>query len=270
MNGNEQFLGTVREKKFYIFVPQRFSSGPVRLTGIRMNAAQPPESDEINLSTYEGKVILVSGHDGGDWIYLARVVEESGPMISDFLIRQLAGEETKKLCALVIGHKKNSPGAVNENSRLSEFEFNEDLALRIEQKVKKAKVQRIYRRTYQTLPDDTNAFDPGFIVSLHCNAFNRQASGTEVLYYHSSQKGMKMAEILLKNLVAHMGLTDRGIKPKTAEDRGGYLLRYTNAPCVIAEPFFIDNDQDLARAKEDMDGLAAVYADAIDKITEIL
>ncbi|UCG13233.1 MAG: N-acetylmuramoyl-L-alanine amidase [Deltaproteobacteria bacterium] len=46
--------------------------------------------------------------------------------------------------------------------------------------------------------------------------------------------------------------------------RGGYLLRYTNAPCVIAEPFFIDNDEDLAKANEDLAGLAAVYATAID------
>jgi len=40
-----------------------------------------------------------------------------------------------KLCALVIGHKKRSPGAINANSNLSEFDFNEILALRIEKKV---------------------------------------------------------------------------------------------------------------------------------------
>jgi N-acetylmuramoyl-L-alanine amidase len=42
----------------------------------------------------------------------------------------------KKLCALVIGHKKRSPGAVNKNQNLSEFVFNDDLAVRIERKVK--------------------------------------------------------------------------------------------------------------------------------------
>ena len=61
-----------------------------------------------------------------------------------------------------------------------------------------------------------------------------------------------------------------GVKPKKSEDRGGYLLRYTHAPCVIAEPFFIDNDEDLARAREDPDGLALAYARAIDKITEMV
>ena len=160
-----------------------------------------------------------------------------------------------KLCALVIGHKKRSSGAINVNSNLTEFDFNEDLALRIEKKVQKAEIQRIYRRTYKELPDDINALNSDFIISLHCNAFNTQVSGTEVLYYHKSQKGKKMAEILLTHLVEHLKLANRGIKPKMAEDRGGYLLRYTKAPCVIAEPFFIDNDDDLDRAQEDLDGL---------------
>jgi N-acetylmuramoyl-L-alanine amidase len=144
------------------------------------------------------------------------------------------------------------------------------LALRIEKKVQKTEVQRVYRRTHKELPDDINALEPDFIVSLHCNAFNTQVSGTEVLYYDKSEKGKKMAEILLKHLVEHLKLGNRGIKPKTAEDRGGYLLCYTKAPCVISEPFFIDNDDDLARAQEDLDGLALAYANTIEEISEVV
>ncbi len=173
-----------------------------------------------------------------------------------------------KLCALVIGHKKHTPGAKNATANLSEFDFNEDLALRIERKVQKAVIQRIYRRTLQELPDDINALGPDFIVSLHCNAFDCNVSGTEVLYYHRSAKGKKMAEILLNHLVAQLTLPNRGIKPKTSEDRGGYLLRYTDAPCVIGEPFFIDNDNDLKKVQKDLDGLAIAYAVAIDEIAE--
>ena len=173
-----------------------------------------------------------------------------------------------KLCALVIGHKKKSPGAVNTNSNISEFDFNEDLAMQIEKKAEKAQIQRIYRRTYKQLPDDINELGPDFIVSLHCNAFNTEASGTEMLYYHKSEKGKEIAKILLSRIVDHLKLPDRGIKPKTSEERGGYLLRYTDAPCVIAESFFIDNDDDLARAQEDIEGLAGVYAKAIDQISE--
>lgn len=173
-----------------------------------------------------------------------------------------------KLCALVIGHKKKTPGAANVDKNITEFDFNEDLALRIEKKVEKSQVQRIYRRTYKQLPDDINELNSDFIISLHCNAFDTNVSGTEVLYYHRSEKGKKTAEILLSHLVDHLKLSNRGIKSKTSEDRGGYLLRYTKAPCVVAEPFFIDNDDDLVRALEDIDGLAGTYAKAIDQISE--
>lgn len=176
----------------------------------------------------------------------------------------------KKLCALVIGHKKKSPGAGNKNQNLYEYDFNNDLALRIERTVGDTDIQRVCRRTYILLPDDINALKPDFIISLHCNAFNAAVSGTEVLYYHKSSKGEKMARILLKHLVEFLELPERGIKPKTAEDRGGYLLRYTHKPCVIAEPFFIDNDRDLAKAQGDMEGLASAYAKAIDEISRII
>ena len=172
-----------------------------------------------------------------------------------------------KLCALVIGHKKKSPGAANVDAKLAEFNFNEELARRIETMTVNAEIQRVYRRTYKSLPDDINELGPDFIVSLHCNAFNRKASGTEVLYHHKSRKGERLAGILLRHLVDHLKLPNRGIKPRTAEDRGGYLLRYTKAPCVIGEPFFIDNDDDLAKAQGDLDGLAAAYANAIDEFS---
>lgn len=176
----------------------------------------------------------------------------------------------KKLCALVIGHKKASPGAKNENRELSEFDFNDDLARLIEKNTETVLIQKVYRRTYNQLPGDINELNPDFIVSLHCNAFNKEVSGTEVLYHHRSQNGKQIAEILLKHLAGKLNLPNRGIKPKTTEDRGGTLLKYTNAPCIIAEPFFIDNDNDLDRALEDLDGLAKAYANAIDEMSQVV
>jgi len=171
-----------------------------------------------------------------------------------------------KKCALVIGHKKASPGAVNPTSGLTEFSFNDKLAIDIEEEVGGTFVQRIYRRTYNTLPGDINEFNPDFIISLHCNAFNRSASGTEVLFYHRSTKGKLMAEILNEHLVEALGLKNRGTKPKTAEDRGGNLLKNTDAPCVIAEPFFIDNNDDLKTATDKRDALVKAYATGIEAI----
>ena len=175
-----------------------------------------------------------------------------------------------KTCALVIGHKKASPGAENTSSGVTEFAFNEQLAMEIEQKVSGVQIQRVYRRTYKTLPGDINELEPDFSISLHCNAFNQTASGTEVLFYHRSDKGRQMAEILNEKLVRALGLKNRGVQPKTAEDRGGYLLKNAAAPCVIAEPFFIDNDMDLEAATSKRQLLVSAYAEGIEAIADMI
>ncbi len=175
-----------------------------------------------------------------------------------------------KTCALVIGHKRSSPGAVNRSSGTSEFAFNESLSKKIENAVTGVIVQRIFRRTYQTLPGDINDLNPDFIISLHCNAFNESVSGTEVLYYHRSTVGEQIAGVLQKKLLQALKLKDRGIKPKTTEDRGGFLLRYTKAPCILAEHFFIDNDSDLKIAKKNRKQLVQAYAEAISSIAVIV
>ncbi len=288
MQGKDILLGTIRPSGYL-----KTESGEILLTKIQIQAAQSPESAVIEFATDDaGKMALVRGDLSGNVLYSANIIEIASPMTGS-LIKTLINKDVmsfkeiqdqiakpeseeietgkqKKLCALVIGHKKNSPGAVNINSDVTEFDFNEDLALRIEKKVNHTEIQKVYRKTYKELPDDINAIDPDFVVSLHCNAFNTKASGTEVLYYHKSEMGNKMAENILNHLVEYLKLPDRGVKPKSAEDRGGYLLRYTKAPCVIAEPFFIDNDNDLARAQEGIEGLAEAYAKAIEAVSQII
>jgi len=79
-----------------------------------------------------------------------------------------------------------------------------------------------------------------------------------------------MAEILNENLVDALGLNNRGIKPKSAEDRGGYLLKSTSAPCIIAEPFFIDNDSDLKAVTDNRNALIKAYANSIESIVNAI
>ena len=265
-------------------------SGEILLTEQRKRTSkdQEPVSMKVDAESL-GKMAFVSGNLTKKVLFDAKIVEILSPVtgslinaltekdivsleeIKERLSKRDSGTSEKqtrpKKCALVIGHKKTSPGALNPNSDIKEFEFNDTLALRVEGKATTTEVQRIYRRTYKDLPGDINQYNPHFTISLHCNAFNQEVSGTEVLYYYKSKKGKMIAEVLQNALVKQLKLPDRGIKPKTSEDRGGYLLRYTKAPCVIAEPFFIDNDDDLARAQEDLEGLAAAYAGAIDAIS---
>ncbi len=269
MSGNEQFFGMVRNGEFYVFAPQHLEGATVKLTTTWIEEPHTTESGVIDLAEFEGKIIEVSGHDSGIWIYSAKVVEEAGPVLSDFLKRVFLKDEVRqKRCALVIGHEKESPGIINKNRNVSEFEFNEQLYRLVEKKVKHTVIYRVQRSSYAELPDDINELDPDFIISLHCNAGDEKTSGTEVLYYQTSWAGKRIAEILLKYLVEYLGLPNRGIIPKTSKDECELLLRYSTAPCVIAKTFFMDNDTDVTRAMDNLEGLADVFAKAIDEVSD--
>lgn len=174
--------------------------------------------------------------------------------------------------ALVVGHQKSSQGAVNTDGT-TEFAFNDDLAISIkdfwdDRYLEKTgdTIEIMYRETnYSNLPGEINARKPDFVVELHCNAFNTEANGCETLYYHTSTKGKEISRYFQSYILKSLGNKDRGIKPKTASDRGGYILRYTNAPCIITEPFFIDNKEELNNArKRYFDGrLVEAFCEAI-------
>lgn len=170
-------------------------------------------------------------------------------------------------CALIVGHKATSPGACNQTYNICEYQFNDSLAVDIydEMKVTHPDIHLviIHRRTYKTLPEDVNAMNPLFAISMHCNAVNTKLNFTETLYYHTSENGKILADIVQKNMVRALGFRDRGIQPKTAEDRGGTLLRYTRMPVVIAEPFCIDNDEAFQSVLQKVDSLKNAYIQSI-------
>lgn len=182
-----------------------------------------------------------------------------------------------KKVGLIVGHKPNAKGAVNKNSGITEFDFNSQLAPLIAEKLMEKGYDPviIYRDTYSGLPTKVNNINPDIAVSLHCNAFNSTASGSEVLYYYKSTKGKLLAECLQKELVHIMAESDRGVKPIAysyvgkAGDKGGWLVQKTSMPVVIAEPFFIDNNASLRRAQTKLKFLADAYAKGIDNYFKV-
>lgn len=82
MSNENQFLGIVHEGKFRLVTSDPGPSGYTGLTTIQMQTSLPPKEHELDLAEYEGKVIMVQGHGGGDWIYSAKVVDEAGPILT--------------------------------------------------------------------------------------------------------------------------------------------------------------------------------------------
>ena len=80
-----RYLGLVKDGRFQPLAPPSSLADNVRLTSMQMQAAQSPESDELDLHPHEGQTIVIQGHDSGGWIYSARVVEVNGPFITTLL-----------------------------------------------------------------------------------------------------------------------------------------------------------------------------------------
>lgn len=91
--------------------------------------------------------------------------------------------------------------------------------------------------------DLANEVGADIFVSIHNNAMSSPAgTGTETFhYYYSSPASQRLAKEIQTQLVADLGLADRGVK-----DAGFYVLRHTVMPAVLVEGAFLTNEDDLA------------------------
>jgi N-acetylmuramoyl-L-alanine amidase len=183
----------------------------------------------------------------------------------------------KVKCVLNVGHTAQYPGARSNlsNDAVTEYGFNSMLAADIQNyfsEYKGVEIEIVNQAVgfgkYKELFGKINEAKPDFVISLHCNAFDTTATGTEVLYFELRDDSMGMAESLQSHLVAALRLVDRGVKSRGKGERGSKLLSSVEAPIVLAEPFFIDNPSDLKRAQEVI--LCKVYAEAIIEIADWL
>ena len=91
-------------------------------------------------------------------------------------------------------------------------------------------------------------------VSIHCNAANCQARGTETFFYNSTS-AVKLAECIQRQIVDRLGTVDRGIKEEKL-----FVLRYTSCPAVLVETAFIDNVADNALLSDRQEDFARAIA----------
>lgn len=89
MSSPNQFLGIVRKAKapstglqLQLLIPDSQFGRFRKLTDIQMQEARPPEAGELDLTEYEGKVIMINGQDGGRWIYSASIIDAAGPILT--------------------------------------------------------------------------------------------------------------------------------------------------------------------------------------------
>ena len=90
----------------------------------------------------------------------------------------------------------------------------------------------------------SNAFKADVCMDIHINAGG--GDGSEVYYSHVSPNGKKLAQSIVDATLAIRQNT-RGIKTRVDDDGTDYfgMIRMTDAPAVLVECAFIDNETDI-------------------------
>lgn len=91
---HKNYLGIVQKGEFKLLAPTNEHSF-LRLTSIDKQEAQAPL--KLDLSNYEGKIVLISGNLDFNMIYSAKVIEEVGASLTNFLIEEVFNQSYYKL-----------------------------------------------------------------------------------------------------------------------------------------------------------------------------
>ena len=162
------------------------------------------------------------------------------------------------------GHAPNGnpdPGACGWGLR--ECDVAKSVAELVEQYLTDAGVEvvgNLQSDSLEEVVDVSNESEADVFISIHCNACNGNARGTEVWYYHRSANGELLADCIRHQIVDALGTADRGSKGAKPGVNGLYVLNNTDATAVLVELAFIDNEQDAQLLRDKQDDFARAIA----------
>ena len=107
--------------------------------------------------------------------------------------------------------------------------------------------------------DTANGWPADIVVSLHCNAANGCARGTETLVCVTGGESARLAACIQSQIVDSLGTIDRGIKERPML----IVLNSTDMPAVLVEMAFVDNDEDAQILTKRADEIARAIARGI-------
>lgn len=104
-----------------------------------------------------------------------------------------------------------------------------------------------------------NDWEADIFVSIHCNAFNTIARGSETIVYQLGGESERLAGHIQSQIIDSLGTIDRGVK----ENPKLIVLKHTDMPAVLVETAFIDNDNDALLLINNSDDFARAIARGI-------
>lgn len=176
------------------------------------------------------------------------------------------------ICCLDPGHNGSGPDTGAQGNGLLEQDITLDIALKLKPLLEANGIQVVMTRTSDKVPGDyttvtgslqarCNISDNAkadLFVSIHINAGH--GTGSEVWVVSLGGRAEKAAKAVLARLIESSGWANRGIK--TAND---YVLKHTNAPAILTENGFIDNQSDASKLRDPtfIHALAVAHAKGI-------
>lgn len=156
------------------------------------------------------------------------------------------------------------PGAVNNELGITEADIVHDIGTRVTDYLDKAGCEVMLLQSDNLCYDGqgecvtaaANNWPADVFVSLHCNAFNGNAKGTETCVYSLYGDSAKLGQCIQNQLVNSLGTVDRGLKERT----GLAVLKATTMPAVLVEIAFIDNADDASVLMNCKDAIAKAIA----------
>lgn len=166
------------------------------------------------------------------------------------------------------GHGGNDPGAVSK-SGTKESIIAAQICKILEDRLKLngySVVVYQQKNSYFEISKEENKSKSDLFISVHCNSCaNSTANGVECLYYPTSSKGKKIAEIMQNELVKATKLRNRGIVARSDL----HVLKRTAAPAVLIECAFLSNEKEEALLKNQPGIFAAAIWEGIKKVKDL-
>jgi len=184
----------------------------------------------------------------------------------------------KNPVAICIGHSRKAKGITEGGAVMvggaNEHSYNLPLGARIVKILTAQKIPAIlipdyfgasYGSAQRWLAGHLKLIGAVAAVELHFNSSdNLDANGHEWLHWHTSKRGKDLAMFLEGEMCLMVPeIKARGVKPRTAKDRGSEFLSGTPCPAVIAETFFGSNPHDCSVATLKKERIAEAIAEGI-------
>ncbi|MBQ2114331.1 MAG: N-acetylmuramoyl-L-alanine amidase, partial [Selenomonadales bacterium] len=127
---------------------------------------------------------------------------------------------TMKIC-INGGHcPTRDSGAVG--SRITEADYTARMMTAVSDYLTKAgcTVLTVQEKDLSDICRAANEWGADLFISIHCNAANRRARGTETFAHYGSKKGKHLAACIQSQLIGAIDTIDRGVK-----EAGFYVLK---------------------------------------------